>query len=78
MLKSWPKRMWNGCSWAEESLKKLSESGLKVEKVDVDSEQLIRWCKERSLEINGESRSRYAAERVKALHHKRSLVASEE
>jgi hypothetical protein len=59
---------------AEEKLKQLQSSGLRVEKVDVDSEKLILWCNERGLENNGKARSRYAAERLSELDQKRSFI----
>ena len=52
---------------AEERFQELRSSGLRVEKVDVHSEELILWCNERGLEINGEARSRYVAERLSQL-----------
>jgi len=55
-------------SLAERKLQELSFSGLQVEKVDVHSEQLILWCNERALEVNAQSRSRYAAEKLQELH----------
>ena len=60
---------------AEERLQELRASGLRVEKVDVHSEALILWCNERGLEINGESRSRYVAERLSELDQKQSLIS---
>lgn len=59
---------------AEERLKELRSSGLRVERVDVHSEELILWCNERDLEINGEARSRYVAERLSKLDQNRSLI----
>jgi len=59
---------------AEEKLKELRSSGLRVEKVDMDSEKLILWCNERGLENNGQARSRYAAERLSELDQKRSFI----
>jgi hypothetical protein len=59
---------------AEEKLKQLRSSGLRVEKVDVDSEKLVLWCNERGLENNGQARSLYAAERLSELDQKRSLI----
>jgi hypothetical protein len=59
---------------AEERLKELRSSGLRVEKVDVHSEELILWCNERGLEINAEARSRYVAERLSKLDLNRSLI----
>ena len=52
---------------AEEKTKQLQGSGLRVEKVDLDSEKLIFWCNERGLEINAQARSLYAAERLSEL-----------
>jgi hypothetical protein len=49
---------------AEQKLTQLKAGGLRVEKVEVDSEQLILWCNERGLEINAQARSRYAAEKL--------------
>jgi predicted RNA-binding protein len=60
---------------AEEKAKELKGRGLRVEKVDLDSEKLILWCNERGLENNGQARSRYAAERLAELEEKRSLIS---
>ncbi len=38
---------------AEEKLKQLRSTGLRVEKVDVDSEELILWCNERGWKTMG-------------------------
>ena len=59
---------------AEAKFKELQSSGLRIEKVDVDSEKLILWCNERGLENDGKARSRYAAERLSELDQKRSLI----
>jgi hypothetical protein len=59
---------------AEEKFKQLRSSGLRVEKVDVHSEELILWCNERGLENNGQARSLYAAERLSELDQKRSII----
>jgi len=59
---------------AEEKFQELRSSGLRVEKVDVHSEALILWCNELGLEINGEARSRYVAERLKELDRNQSLT----
>jgi len=60
---------------AEEKVTELQGSGLRVEKVDVDSEKLIRWCNEHGLENNGQARSRYAAERLSELERRQSLFS---
>ena len=60
---------------AEEKAKELKGRGLRVEKVDLDSEKLILWCNERGLENDAKARSRYAAERLSELDEKQSLSA---
>jgi hypothetical protein len=59
---------------AEEKAKELKGSGLRVEKVDLDSERLILWCNERGLENDAKARSLYAAERLSKLDQNRSLI----
>lgn len=59
---------------AESKFEELQNSGLRVEKVDVDSEKLILWCNERDLENDGKARSRYAAERLSKLDKNRSII----
>ena len=57
---------------AEQKFKELNAAGLRVEKVDVDSERLIFWCNERRLEVNAQARSRYAAETLRQLDGQQS------
>ncbi len=59
---------------AESKFEELQSRGLRVEKVDVDSEKLILWCNERGMENDGKARSLYAAERLHELDQKRSLI----
>lgn len=60
---------------AEEKAMELKGRGLRVEKVDLDSEKLILWCNERGLENDGKARSLYAAERLSELEEKQSLIS---
>ena len=60
---------------AEEKAKELQRRGLRVEKIDLDSEKLILWCNERGLENDAKARSLYAAERLSELEKKRSLIS---
>jgi len=46
---------------AEESLRMMQEVGLPYEKVDVDVEELCRWCDEHDLPVKSSTRARYAA-----------------
>jgi hypothetical protein len=50
---------------ADNKLAELRSSGLRVEKVDIDSEQLVLWCNEHGLKLNAQARSRYAAEKLR-------------
>jgi len=59
---------------AEEKFAELQRTGVRVEKVDLDSEKLILWCNKRGLENNGEARTAYAAERLSELDKRRSLI----
>jgi len=45
---------------AEKALADFAARGGRAEKVLVDTEDLLAWCNERNLPVNGESRSRYA------------------
>ena len=60
---------------ADEKLNEMRSSGMRVEKIDIDTEQLIRWCNERGLDITGQSRSQYAAEKLRELGENRSLIS---
>jgi len=60
---------------AEERARELRNTGLRVEKVDLDSEKLIFWCNKHGLENNAEARTRYAAERLSELEKGKSLVS---
>jgi hypothetical protein len=60
---------------AEEKARELRGRGLRVEKVDLDSEKLILWCNEQGLDNDAKARSRYAAERLSELDEKQSLFS---
>jgi hypothetical protein len=55
---------------AEEKLRSLRAQGLNVEKVIIDVEELLAWCKSRDLPVNGSARSSYVADllRKRDLH----------
>jgi hypothetical protein len=46
---------------AEEALQRARAMGLDIRKVDVDVEELMRWCQAERRPINSESRSAFAA-----------------
>lgn len=42
-------------------LRKLRDSGHKVSSIEVDVKELIEWCKQKNLPLNGAARAQYAA-----------------
>ena len=46
---------------AEKSLREIRKTGLYIEKVDVDVEKLLAWCRAQGREVDGETRAQYAA-----------------
>jgi hypothetical protein len=52
-------------SLAEEKLRDLRTQGLDAEKITIDVEKLLAWCKSRGLSVNAGARSQYVAERLR-------------
>jgi hypothetical protein len=52
---------------AENALLNLHAEGADAVKVDVDVEELIRWCQEKKLPVDGKSRSAFVTERLMRL-----------
>ena len=52
-------------SLAEEKLRDLRAQGLDAEKITIDVEELLVWCKSRGLSVNASARSQYVAELVR-------------
>ena len=50
---------------AEKSLRDFRAKEIQVGKVDVDVEELIRWCQSKRQPINAASRSAFAAEKLR-------------
>ena len=50
---------------AEKALRDFRARGIQVEKVDVDVEELVRWCQAKRQPINAASRSAFAAEMLR-------------
>lgn len=53
---------------AERALQGLRESGMRVEKVELDVEELLTWCETRELDPDASARARYAAEKLRQRH----------
>jgi len=52
---------------AEESLREMRKRGIHADKVEVDVEELLTWCKARDLKVDSGARAQYAA---KMLHQR--------
>ncbi|MEW6356388.1 MAG: hypothetical protein AB1696_08690 [Planctomycetota bacterium] len=50
---------------ASDMMRQLRLAGVRVQRVDIDVEDLIKWCKEKGVAVNGESRSRYLGEKLR-------------
>jgi hypothetical protein len=49
-------------SLAEEKLRDLRAQGVDAEKITIDLEELLTWCKSQGLSVNASARSQYVAE----------------
>jgi len=49
---------------AEASLPMLTQEGYVPRKIDVDVEELLRWCNSQKLPVDGDSRSRFTWEKL--------------
>jgi hypothetical protein len=53
---------------ALEALRTIERQGQKVEKVHVEVESLLYWCKENGLPVNGKSRAEYVTQIMRRRH----------
>jgi hypothetical protein len=53
---------------AENAIRELEATGMLIEKVPVDTEDLIAWCNERDRPIDGAARAEYASQRLREIH----------
>lgn len=58
---------------ASQTVRILKSIGASFEKVDVDVEELLRWCKDRGLSVDANARSGFAAEKVQKMKTKTGL-----
>lgn len=49
---------------AENAIKNFKKKGIKIEKVQIDLNELIRWCNERNLSLNGEARANFVTHKM--------------
>ena len=50
---------------AQRAFQQILFSGQSVQKMEVDVEELLAWCKSKGLEVNGKSRSAFVAEKLR-------------
>ena len=50
---------------AERSLARIRAAGLKPIKIDIDVEDLIAWCANQGIPLDGNARSQYIADRIR-------------
>lgn len=50
---------------ADESVRNLAKSEYHIEKIEIDVNELIDWCKKENCALNGESRSMFIAMKTK-------------
>ena len=58
-------------AWLKTAERMLSDgipADVRVEKIDIDVEELLAWCNVKGLAMNAESRSKYVAEKVRQKH----------
>jgi hypothetical protein len=53
---------------ALDAVRKIERQGQKVEKVHVEVESLVSWCKENGLPVNGTSRAEYVTQIMRRRH----------
>lgn len=53
---------------AEESLRQMRQVGIWAEKMEVDVEELLAWCRAQGREVDGAARAAYAAEMLRQRH----------
>lgn len=53
---------------ANSALREIREAGLSAVKVQVNIDELISWCEEQGLALDGQARARYAAEKSRQQH----------
>lgn len=50
---------------AKTSLKKIRAAGQNPVKIDIDVEEMIDWCSEQGMPLNGEARAQFIAEKAR-------------
>jgi hypothetical protein len=53
---------------ALDAVRMIERQGQKVEKVHIEVESLVSWCKEKGLPVNGKSRAEYVTQIMRRRH----------
>jgi hypothetical protein len=53
---------------ALDAVRKIEGEGQSVEKVHIEVESLVSWCKEKGLPVNGQSRAEYVTQIMRRRH----------
>ena len=53
---------------AVDAVRSIESQGQKVERVHVEVESLVSWCKEKGLPVNGKSRAEYVTQLMQRRH----------
>ena len=53
---------------AEKAIRELEASGMIIERVPVDTTDLVAWCSEQNRPIDGSARAEFAARQLRKLH----------
>ena len=53
---------------AERAIRRLEAAGMLIERVPVDAEELIAWCKDRARPIDSSARAEFAARQLRKIH----------
>ena len=54
--------------WIDGATKRINDmarAGLRVQRVDVDVDEIVEWCRRRAVPVNGSSRALYLAEKAR-------------
>ena len=58
----------NWLVYITETFERMKSEGLDPIKVDIDTEELLAWCRSRNLPVNGKARAGYVIEKVRKIH----------
>ena len=53
---------------AERAIRRLEAAGMLIERVPVDAEELIAWCKDRARPIDSSARAEFVARQLRKVH----------